>query len=101
MVDFLWRNGRAFRLVARLGLLRQPQPRQRNIEHDGFVFGRLFALSLTNAIRGVLPIPCYTDHHRPHHTCTPPRSPGLSRQEIVTSCRQKYGGSQSHRRNIS
>ena len=73
MVDFLWRNGRTFRLVPRLGLLRQPQPRQCNIEHDGFVFGRLLALSLTNAICGVLTIPCYADHHRPHHTCTRPK----------------------------
>ena len=101
MVDFLLPNGRTFRLVSRLGLLRQPQPRQRNIEHDGFVFGRRLALSLTNTIRGVLPIPCYTDHHRPHHAMYTPRSPSLSRQEIVTSCRQKCGGSQSHRRNIS
>ena len=73
MVDFLWRNGRTFRLVSRLGLLSQPQPGQRNIEHDGFVFGRLLALGLTNAIRGVLTIPCYADHHRPHHTCTRPK----------------------------
>src|SRR5690349_22019382 len=74
MVDWLWGNGRTFRLVPRLGLLRQPQPRQRDIEHDGFVFGRLLALSLANAIRGVLTIPCYADHHRPHHACTRPET---------------------------
>ena len=68
MVDFLWRNGRTFRLVSRLGLLSQPQPGQRNIEHDGFIFGRLLALGLTNAISGVLTIPRYADHHRPHYT---------------------------------
>jgi hypothetical protein len=101
MVDLLGRNGRTFSIMPRLGLLRQPQPRQRDIEHDGFVFGRRFILSLANAIRGVLPIPRYADHHCPHYTCTRPESPRLSMQEIVSTCGQKCGGNQSCRRNIS
>jgi hypothetical protein len=74
MVSFLWRNGRACRLVPRFGLLRQSQPSQRDIEHDGFVLGGLFALSLANAICGVLTIPRYADHHRPHHASTHPET---------------------------
>src|SRR4051794_17508636 len=33
------------------GLLREPEPSQRDVQHDGPVFGSVFALRLTNAIR--------------------------------------------------
>ena len=71
MLEWYGRGGRTVVLVQNFDLLRQPQPGQRHVEQDAFIFRGLLGLGLMHTIGSVLTIPCYAYHRRPHRLHAP------------------------------
>ena len=83
---------RNFVLHHRFGLLGEAKPRERDIEYDGLVFGSVFALRLTHALRSVLPVPGHATHRLSPSLTHGPLPRALSMQgnydELRTALRQ-------------